>query len=90
MFGQLKIIILLIKNIKIEVKFVNTLTWNKPLYIPIPYPIDWIYSVFSVKTLAYKKDIAPILLKRTELIKFLRKFIEYKIIKIKIVSKITN
>ena len=80
---------LLINNMNKDEILVKALTWNKSLYNPIPDPIDWMYDVLKTNTPAYIKDIALILLKRTELIEFLRKNIEYMIIKVKIVSKIT-
>ena len=88
--GHIIIIILLINNIKKAIKFDIMFTLNKPLYIPMPDPIDWMYSVLKANTPAYIKAIALILLTITDVKRFFREGKEKYKIKNKAVNITTN
>ena len=61
--GQAISIIEPINNKKNSINTEIFVTWNNPLYIPIPDPIDWRFKVFKDNTPAYKNTIADILIK---------------------------
>ena len=61
------------KNIKQPTTLINKskncvkdVIWNKPLYIPIPDPIDWIYNILKLNIPESNKIIADILVKWVE------------------------
>ena len=69
-----------------DMELVKIFTWNKPLYNPIPDPINWICNVLKTNTPVHKKEIALILLIKEEVKLFFIKGKERDIIKIKIVN----
>ena len=81
---------LLTNKIKKAIKLDTIFTWNNPLNIPIPDPINWIFNVFKDNTPAYAKAIALILLTITDVKRFFREGKEKYKIKNKAVNITTN
>ena len=63
---------LLTNKIKKAIKLDTIFTWNNPLKIPIPDPINWRLNVFKDNTPAYAKAIALILLTITDIRRLFR------------------
>ena len=81
---------LLTNKIKKAIKLDTIFTWNNPLKIPIPDPINWRLNVFKDNTPAYAKAIALILLTITDVKRFFREGKEKYKIKNKAVNITTN